>query len=66
MKKKLPHDLFDGSTLSGFSSATTKTNKSLIVAETVKGLLSKTAVTEFKKGSILSFYEILDFMSYVR
>ena len=40
--EEVSHDLFDFST-------TTKTNKSLIVAEIEKGLLSTSAVTELKK-----------------
>ena len=60
------HNLLDDSILFDFSSTTTKTNKSSIVAEIEKGPLSTTAVTEFRKHLTFSTHEIVDFMSYVR
>lgn len=60
------HNLLDDSILFDFSSTTTKTNKSSIVAEIEKGPLSTTAVFEFRKHLTFSTHEIVDFMSYVR
>lgn len=60
------HNLLDDSILFDFSSTTTKTNKSSIVAEIEKGPLSTTAVPEFRKRLTFSTHEIVDFMSYVR
>ena len=57
--EEVSHDLFD-------FSITTKTNKSLTVAEIEKALLLTTAVTELKKSSTLFTHKITDLVSNVR
>ena len=62
----LSHDLFGNRILFDFATTTTKTNKSLIVAEIEKDLFSTTTVTEFKKESTLFSHKIIEFMSHMR
>lgn len=62
----LSNNLLDDGIFFDFSSTTSNTNKSLIVAEIAAGLLLTTAVTELEKDSALSIHKITDFMSYMK
>ena len=62
----LSNNLLDDGIFFDFSSTTSNTNKSLIVAEIAAGLLLTTAVTELEKDSAPSIHKITNFMSYMK